>query len=106
MSDTNTLNTAIVNVEFQELVNASNDLSSIASEMKQITEKMSQLIGEIRAVWQDDNGKKFADRFENEVQSKFNLYYGTVEEYSKFIKGAHDAYVAEHDAVGTAVNGG
>lgn len=86
-----------VNVEFNELTFTSKQLSAISSEMKTIMDKMSEIIQEIRNVWQDENGKAFVSRFETEVQSQFEKYYGTVEEYSRFIKTAHDAYVA-HEA--------
>ena len=94
-----------VNVEFQELANTSRELSTISQEMKTIMNKMSQIIQEIRNVWQDENGKAFVSRFETEVQSQFEKYYGTVEEYSTFIKSAHDAYVAHEQTTKTSVQG-
>lgn len=97
--------TSVVNVEFNELAAASKELSAISSEMKSITENMSKLIQEIRENWQDRNGAEFAKRFETEVQSQFNKYYGTVQEYSDYIKGAHDAYVSHSDLTATTIKG-
>ena len=92
-----------VNVEFQELATTAKELSSISAEMKARMDKMSEIIQKIRDVWQDENGKAFVTRFETEVQSQFEKYYGTVEEYSKFIKGAHDAYVEHNQLTRTSV---
>ena len=103
--NTNETNTSEINVVFQELTTASNDLSNISAEMKSLTEKMNGIIEEIRNVWKDDNGRKFADRFEKEVNSQFQKYYGTVQEYSDFIKGAHDKYVQQTETIQAAVEG-
>ena len=97
--------TATVNVNFQDLANASKELSAISSEMKQITERMSSIIQEISNVWQDENGKTFVSRFETEVQSKFDKYYNSVQEYSDFIKGAHDAYLNYQETTKSSVQG-
>ena len=94
-----------VNVEFQELVNASKELGEISQQMKMATERMSGIIQEIKNVWQDENGKAFAARFETEVQSQFDKYYGTIQEYSDYIKKAHDAYVAHEASIKTSVQG-
>ena len=95
---------AIVNVQFDELKQASFNLNNISEEMKIITETMSKIIDEIGQAWRDDNGKKFTERFKNEVQSKFEKYYGSVKAYSDFIKGAHDTYVAQNEQNLRAVN--
>ena len=95
----------VVNVEFQELQTAAKELGSISAEMKETMKKMSALIQEVRDYWQDDNGKKFVAKFETEVQSQFEKYYGTIEEYSNFVNGAYQAYLAEFETTGTSVNG-
>ena len=97
--------TDTVNVVFEELSKTANKMSAISSEMKAITEKMSDLIQDIRNVWQDENGKTFTSRFETEVQSKFEKYYNTVQAYSDFIQGAHNAYVEHSSTTKAAVQG-
>ncbi len=99
----NNNSTSVVNVEFQELANTERELSALSAEMKAITERMAQMIEDIKNVWQDENGKTFASRFETEVQSKFKNYYGTVQEYSDFISNAYKAYLAHDSATKTAV---
>lgn len=102
--DTNNTTTT-VNVDFQQLANASKELSAISSEMKEITERMSNIIQEISNVWQDENGKAFVSKFEMEVQSKFDKYYNSVQAYSDFIKGAHDAYLNYQETTKSSVQG-
>ena len=99
------VSTSTINVEFHELATASKELSDIANEMHTLANKMNDCILEMRNLWQDENGKKFVDRFEEEVNSKFQRYYGTVQEYSDFIKGAHDAYLEHYEATQAAVEG-
>ena len=76
------------------LATASNELGEISSEMKTIMGNMDRLVENLKQSWQDENGKTFISRFENEVSSQFSNYYNLVKEYSAFIKGAHDKYEA------------
>ena len=86
------------------LKDVANDLSSISSEMKTITNNMQQLIEDIKLAWPDENGKRFAERFEGEVAPEFNKYYDAVQKYSDFIKHASDKYEQTSAAVNSTIN--
>ena len=94
----------ILTVKPEELTASASDLAAISSEMKTITNNMTTLVDNLKASWPDENGMKFAERFETEIVPKFSTYYNNVQQYSDFVNGASQTYRAKSESVESTIN--
>ena len=87
----------------ETLKKVAGNLAELSSEMQTITSNMSNLIEEIKKAWPDENGLRYTERFETEVESQFSKYYNAVKEYSDFINRASSQYQATNERVNATI---
>ena len=92
-----------ITVTPEVLNQTANDLESISNELKNCFDRITSIIGVIRANWTDANGTQFSDRYDDEVRPKLSAYYNAIMEHSKFIGDASKIYQETIGKIHTSV---
>lgn len=97
---------AVIALNPFELQEVSKELESISTRMVDCFKKMNGSVNQLRGAWTDENGKGFAERWDNEVESILHKFSDAVMKYSDFISEANRIYREEYsDTTHSAIHG-